>query len=170
MTEPSEPASVEVIGLDHLYVAVSDLSRSVAFYDPVMAALGFKKGDREIAGEPHAHYFNRVLQYTLRPARRQIAHDPYTPGLHHLCFQVRDRAAVDSTAQRLRALDIAVTEASEYPEYSPDYYAIFFRDPDGLRLEIVARTAARDTIAERWSDLEGFLNPVARLREREERG
>src|SRR5881397_461790 len=60
---------MEVIGLDHIYVSVSDFARSEAFYDRVMGTLGFRKGDKPIGGDRHAHYFNRSLQYTIRPAR-----------------------------------------------------------------------------------------------------
>jgi catechol 2,3-dioxygenase-like lactoylglutathione lyase family enzyme len=159
---------MEIRGLDHLYVTVSDFARSERFYDPVMEALGFRKGDAPIAGEPHAHYFNPALQYTIRPARRHTSHDPYAPGLHHVCFQVDDPASVDEAFRRLRALGVEATEPRRYPEYNPDYYATFFSDPDGLRLEIVARTPRREEIARRWGELRVFLNPLAELRAREE--
>ncbi len=158
---------MDVIGLDHLYVTVSDFARAERFYDRVMAALGFRKGDKPIAGDLHAHYFNRVLQYTIRPARSPVAHDPYAPGLHHVCFQVPDAAAVDEAYARLRALGVEATPPRRYPEYNPDYYATFFEDPDGLRLEIVGRTPHREEIARRWGDFRVFLNPVADLRSRE---
>lgn len=132
-----------------------------------MKLLGFRKGDRAIAGEPHAHYFNPALQYTIRPAHTERAHDPYAPGLHHVCLQLRDEPAVDEASRALRALGVPATEPRGYPEYHPDYYATFFSDPDGLRLELVARTPARDEIARRWSDLRTFLNPLADLHERE---
>ena len=82
---------MNVIGLDHLYLTVSDMERSERFYDAVMQRLGFRKGDKVVAGEPHAHYFNRALQITLRPAHTMTPHDPYAPGLHHVCLQVRRR-------------------------------------------------------------------------------
>jgi len=155
------------VRLDHLYVTVSDFQRSERFYDAVMERLGFRKGDTPIAGAPHAHYFTPLMQYTIRPAREGApAHDPYAPGLHHVCFQVRDRAAVDRAFQDLRDLGIAASEPHLYPEYAPDYYATFFTDPDGLRLEIVARRSLRDEIASNWNRFDVFLNPVARLRER----
>ncbi len=51
---------IEVTGIDHLYIAVSDLSRSEAFYDGVMLqALGFRKNTFGVAGDPHIQYFNR---------------------------------------------------------------------------------------------------------------
>src|SRR5213593_1892377 len=117
---------MEVIGLDHIYVSVSDFARSEAFYDRVMGALGFRKGDKRIGGDRHAHYFNRSLQYTIRPARNAPRnHDPYAAGLHHICFQARDRAAVDEAYRRegagrpqalLRELGVEATKPAEYPE------------------------------------------------------
>jgi catechol 2,3-dioxygenase-like lactoylglutathione lyase family enzyme len=115
---------VEVCGIDHIYIAVSDLSRAIAFYDPVMRALGFRKGTKAIAGDPHAHYFNRETQYTIRPAKRPGPHDSYAPGLHHLCFQVPGNTDVDLAVRELRALGVEATEPA-FPEYSPDYYATF---------------------------------------------
>jgi glyoxylase I family protein len=159
---------MEVVALDHVYVSVADLARSEAFYDRLMRFLGFRKGDKAIAGEPHAHYFNRVLQYTIRPARGgRVGHDPYAPGLHHLCFQVADRASVDRVAAELRAWGVDASAPQIYPEYNDDYYATFFSDPDGLRLEVVARSRHRKETAERWDELRTFLNPLQELRARD---
>lgn len=157
---------MEVVGLDHLYLSVSDMARSEAFYDAVMQRLGFRKGDKPIAGEPHAHYFNRSLQLSIRPARGARAHDPYAPGLHHVCLQLATPSDVDEAAAALRALGVEATEPRLYPEYNPDYYATFFSDPDGIRLELVCRTPYRDELARRWDELGVFLNPLAELRSR----
>jgi catechol 2,3-dioxygenase-like lactoylglutathione lyase family enzyme len=129
--------SVEVIGIDHIYLAVRDPRKAEEFYDLLMDILGFRKNQDLVAGEPHVHYFNRQLGFTLRPARGNSPdHDPYAPGLHHLCFRVLDPAAVDRAVAELRAAGIEVTDSQFYPEYAPDYYATFFSDPDGIRLEI----------------------------------
>jgi cupin 2 domain-containing protein len=139
------------------------MARAEAFYDPVMAMLGFKKGTRPIAGDPHIHYFNRITQYTIRPARSDRDPDPYAPGsLHHLCFRVATHAEVDDASRRLHALGIEASAPRIY-EYRPDYYATFFADPDGTRLEIVADTELRRTLRGRWDELEGFEDPVSRL-------
>jgi glyoxylase I family protein len=129
--------AVEVIGIDHIYIAVRDLRRSEEFYDRVMGVLGYRKGASEIAGDPHIHYFNRQFGFSLRPAREGTTdHNPYAPGLHHFCFRVVDERAVNRAATALRAVGVEVTEPRYYPEYAPDYYATFFDDPDGLRLEV----------------------------------
>lgn len=159
---------MEVLGLDHLYVTVADLARSEPFYDRLMAYLGFRKSDKVVGGEPHAHYFNRVLQYSIRPARGgSVGHDPYTPGLHHVCFQVSDRAAVDEVCATLRGWGVEATAPAVYPQYNDDYYATFFADPDGLRLEVVARSRYRKETAERWDEMRVFLNPLVELRARD---
>ena len=151
--------ALEVTALDHVYVAVSDLARSEAFYDGVMRLLDFRKGVRPIAGERHVHYFNRIMQYSLRPARGG-EHDPYRPGLHHLCFRVSSRDDVDAAARGLGQLGIAATPPALYPEYAPDYYATFFGDPDGIRLEIVAHRRMRTIVVEHWERLTEFEDPV----------
>jgi catechol 2,3-dioxygenase-like lactoylglutathione lyase family enzyme len=151
---------VEVTAVDHIYVAVRDLERSLRFYDAVMRLLGFKKGTMPVAGEPHAHYFNRVTQYTIRPARGEDAHDPYRPGLHHLCFRVATPGNVDAAAAALRAIGVDATAPATYPEYAPDYYATFFSDPDGIRLEIVAHRRMRSLVRDHWDELTEFEDPV----------
>jgi catechol 2,3-dioxygenase-like lactoylglutathione lyase family enzyme len=157
------PERVEVVGLDHVYLAVFDMARSEAFYDTVLGVLDFRKGDAPIGGEPHRHYFNKVMQISIRPARGGN-HDPYAPGLHHLCLQVADNTALDKIARLLRAAGIVTTEPALYPQYAEDYYAIFFSDPDGLRLEIVARRARRKQTVARWNDLTSFLNPWSKVK------
>jgi catechol 2,3-dioxygenase-like lactoylglutathione lyase family enzyme len=128
---------VEVIGIDHVYVTVRDLTRASAFYDRVMTVLGYRKLESTIGGDAHVHYTNRHFGFSLRPARPETPdHDPYAPGLHHLCFRVADERAVERAVAELRAAGVAATEARYYPEYAVDYYATFFTDVDGLRLEI----------------------------------
>ena len=142
---------VEVIGIDHVYVTVRDLRRSERFYDLVMPVLGFRKKQGNIGGDPHVHHYNRQFRYSLRPAAGGAPdHDPYAPGLHHFCFRVADEAAVDRAAEALRAAGVDATEPRYYPEYDPDYYATFFPDPDGLRLEITNFRERRRRLMYDW--------------------
>jgi glyoxylase I family protein len=155
--------ALEISALDHVYVAVADIDRSERFYDAVMRVLGFRKGTKAIAGERHLHYFNPVTQYTIRPAKRTAArHDPYAPGLHHVCFRVPTRADVDAAAKALGALGVDATSPKLYPEYADDYYATFFTDPDGIRLELVADRRHRALVREHWNELTEFEDPLAK--------
>jgi catechol 2,3-dioxygenase-like lactoylglutathione lyase family enzyme len=143
----------EVIGIDHIYIAVSDLARSERFYDlALIDALGFRKNRFSLGGEPHVQYFNRHFGFVLRPARVAREHDPYAPGLHHFCLRVDTAADVHDTAERLRALGIDATAAKPYPEYAPDYTATFFDDPDGIRLEVTNYRQERRQRHDRWDE------------------
>lgn len=156
-------AITEVTAVDHIYVAVTDMDRSERFYDTVMKLLGFRKGTTPINNERHLHYFNPVTQYTIRPARSGApAHDPYSPGLHHVCFRVPSRADVDATAQALRAAGVAASDPKLYPEYADDYYATFFSDPDGIRLEVVAHRRLRSLVRDKWHELTEFEDPLTK--------
>ncbi len=154
---------IEVLGIDHIYITVSNLEYSTIFYDKLMQLLSFKKGTNPIGSQPHVHYFNRVIQYTIRPAKPNVVeHDPFVPGLHHICFQVADKHTVDEIAQGLEELGIESSTPRIYTDYGVDYYAIYFKDPDGIELEIVNRTQVRDIISNNWEQLTHFENPLSK--------
>jgi hypothetical protein len=57
--------------------------------------------------------------------------------LHHLALRTRTRADVDEFHRFLLREKLAVLDApAEYPQYGPNYYAVFFADPDGIKLEL----------------------------------
>ena len=60
-------------------------------------------------------------------------------GLHHLAFRAASRAEVDRLHTELRQIGATiVSPPREYPEYTPPgYYAVFFKDLEGIKYEIV---------------------------------
>ncbi|WP_394788710.1 VOC family protein [Rhodoferax sp.] len=141
----------EAIGIDHIYISVSDLARAEPFYDQVLVvALGFRKNTFALSGDPHIQYFNRHFGFVLRPARSAVPHDSYAPGLHHFCLGVDSVEDVHAVADQLRAAGIAASAARLYPEYAPDYCATFFSDPDGIRLEVTNYRQERRDRHDRW--------------------
>lgn len=142
---------IDVIGIDHIYVAVRDLAASERFYDRALVeVLGFRKNAFALGGEPHVQYYNRHFGFVLRPARRAGRHDPYAAGLHHFCLRVDSAADVEAAAQRLRALGIDASAPATYPDYAPDYVATFFEDPDGIRLEVTNYRQERRERHDHW--------------------
>lgn len=141
----------EVIGIDHIYIAVSDLKRSEAFYDRVLLeALGFRKNKFTLGGDPHVQYFNRHFAYVLRPSRIAAAHYSDAPGLHHFCLRVDSVDEVAAVAAQLRSSGIEASEEKRYPEYAPDYWATYFTDPDGIRLEVTNYRLERRERHDNW--------------------
>lgn len=116
-----------------------------------MEVLGFRKSGRFLLGEePHVGYYNRSFGIVLRPARIVADHRPYAPGLHHFCLRVESPDDVRETAERLVAAGIRATPAEKYPEYAHDYMATFFKDPDGIRLEVTNYRQERRERFEGW--------------------
>lgn len=142
----------EVIGIDHIYLTVSSLERSERFYDGLLKdVLGFRRNSFALGDDPHVQYFNRHFGIVLRPARSGAPpHDRGTPGLHHLCLRVNEAADVDRAAKDLVGLGLTITSPRLYPEYAPDYYALFVEDPDGLRLEVTNFREERRQRMESW--------------------
>jgi catechol 2,3-dioxygenase-like lactoylglutathione lyase family enzyme len=150
--QPALPAA-EVIGFDHIYLSVSNLERAERFYDKLMIdTLGFRKNRFTLASDPHLQYYNRHFGLVVRPARSAGPHEPCAPGLHHACLRVDSIAEVQAVARRLQSLGIVATEAALYPDYASDYWATFFTDPDGIRLEVTNFRAERRERMERWAD------------------
>jgi glyoxylase I family protein len=126
----------EITGIDHIYITVSDLTLSEQFYDALMAVLKFRKTRFLLGNEQHIQYYNRHFGFVLRPATSLTTHNPYAPGLHHLCLRVSSAEDISKIVTKLKTKNIACEEPRLYPDYAPDYFAVFLTDPDGIQLEI----------------------------------
>lgn len=144
----------DILGIDHIYITVCDMQKSESFYDAVMEILGFRKSQFQFKGEPHIQYYNRHFGYVLRPAHSKTSHDPYAPGLHHFCLRVEGEAEVIEAAKKLKEKNISVSEPRRYSEYAHDYVAVYFSDPDGLRLEITNYRQERRERHDHWNNTE----------------
>jgi catechol 2,3-dioxygenase-like lactoylglutathione lyase family enzyme len=119
--------------LGHLSFGVGDLAKSAAFYDAIMAALGYAR----------VHTAVNAIGYGLpgttndRLLLIQAAAPVQPPGRgFHLAFAAPSRESVD----RFHAAALACGGMDQgapgpRPRYGPDYYAAFVLDPDGYKLE-----------------------------------
>ena len=128
-------------GLHHLDIVVSSIERSLPFYRDLLGPLGWH-GQGEVEGErgETIYYLSGAdTSLGLREATTpsEGPYDRYRVGLHHIAFEVASRAAVDERAEWLRANDVEIESGPEVYWYLPGYYAVFFYDPDGLKLELV---------------------------------
>ncbi|MDX1382366.1 MAG: VOC family protein [Thermoanaerobaculia bacterium] len=125
----------------HVDLTVTDMSRSLPFYESVLAELGYERLT-EVGGEaPCWGQRDRdggLFGIALQTARSDAPpHDRYAPGLHHLAFHADSRADVDAFHGFLIAIGAEILDAPAEYDYTPGYYAVFFADPDGLKLEVV---------------------------------
>ena len=149
--------------IDHLDLVVTDLERGLSFYTELLRPLGYVR-QSEIEGErgERVVYIGRVGGYgslSLRQAQSDAhatPYDRYAVGIHHICFSAANRAAVDERASWLRENGHTIESGPEEYGYTPGYYAVFFYDPDGIKLEIVHRPRERDLV-NRVAELERRL-------------
>ena len=128
-------------GVHHVDLVVSSIERSLPFYRELLAPLGFHRigeveGER---GETIWYLSGPGSSIGLREAQREREQplDRYEVGLHHLALEASSRGAVDERAAWLRSQGAEIESGPEEYGYSPGYYAVFFFDPDGMKLEIV---------------------------------
>jgi glyoxylase I family protein len=129
--------------LHHLDLNVFELERSRTFYDPLLTQLGYRRVDYSTPGEPEGFDWlapEKLGRFSigLYPASCRAAYSRHSPGIHHIAFAAPTRMAVDDLYQTLVAMDATILDPPhEYPEYEQGYYAVFFLDPDGIKLEYV---------------------------------
>lgn len=132
---------VNVLGVDHLVISVSDLSISRHFYAGLMGFLGFELLDDVGA---MVGWTNGKTRLWIAQADAQGLKHPYRkgdPGFHHYAWQLDGRASVDRLQAWLVANNIEIADPAA--EYYPNYYAVFFYDPDGMKLELMHYGSAR---------------------------
>jgi glyoxylase I family protein len=128
-------------GFHHLDIVVSSIERSLPFYRDLLGPLGWHRlGEVEGERGETIHYLsNPGSSLGLREATTpsEGPYDRYRVGLHHIAFEAPSRGAVNERSEWLRAHEVEIESGPEPYGYLPGYYAVFFYDPDGLKLELV---------------------------------
>jgi glyoxylase I family protein len=133
---------VRSTGVHHVDLVVGSIERSLAFYRELLGPLGYHRIS-EVEGERGETIWYLVGPGTsigLRQAQTDGAaapYDRYRVGLHHLAVEAETRELVDERAAWLRGTGAEIESGPEEYGYLPGYYAVFFHDPDGMKLEIV---------------------------------
>ena len=127
-------------GVHHVDLVVSSIERSLPFYRDLLGPLGWHRVS-EVEGERGETIWSlggRECSIGLREAQSGAGEvDRYAVGLHHLAFEVGSRAVVDERADWLRSTGALLESEPQEYTYIPGYYAVFFYDPDGMKLEIL---------------------------------
>lgn len=133
--------------IHHLDLTVRDPRASRDFYAAVLGFMGYgevadhdRGFDYDLATETG---FCSIGIVKAEGSNADRVHDRYSPGLHHVAWTAQDREDVDRMHELLRAIGATILDApADYPRYGVGYYAVFFADPDGLKLEYVHKPRA----------------------------
>lgn len=135
--------------IDHIQITVKDMNKAIPFYEKFLPLLGFDPKQKG-SGTIDEHEFHVVewkhprLCFAITSPRTVFARETINrrkPGaLHHLAFKASSRGEVDKLHEQLKAIGATiVSPPQEYPEYTPaGYYALYFKDVEGIKYEIVS--------------------------------
>jgi catechol 2,3-dioxygenase-like lactoylglutathione lyase family enzyme len=127
---------MEVNGMAHVILTVSNFEKCRAFYEKLLPFLGMRPvinsdemyycvGGRTAVGIMRSDEQHRSERFVQRRV-----------GLHHLCLRARERADVDEAHRFLQSIGAKIVHTPEDGSWAPGYYSVLFEDPDGIRVEI----------------------------------
>jgi len=124
----------------HLQLNVRDAGVSIPFYHALLEYLEYRVTYSAPGVLGASNHTTDFWIMGVPADRRPYAPHRKDPGLNHVAFRVEARADVDRFHDEFlepRGIKILYGGPRDYPEYRPGYYAVFFEDPDRLKLEVV---------------------------------
>jgi predicted lactoylglutathione lyase len=133
--------------IHHIQITVRDLKNAEPFYDKLMPILGFDIS-RKIKGTVEKHefdvveYIHPLLLFGINSPREPFKNDEIhrrKPGsLHHFAFKAASCEEVDALYLKIKEIGANIVEAPKFfPQHGEFYYALFFKDLEGIKYEIV---------------------------------
>ncbi len=126
--------------LCHLQLNVSDWKKSFPFYTDLLAYFDYAMVSE---GEGYIGLSNGSVDFWVmqtEDAHRETPFHRKNVGLNHLAFKASSKEEVDRFVEEFlkpRNIVTLYDTPKSFPEYTPDYYAVFFEDPDRLKIEVV---------------------------------
>ena len=120
-------------GIAHLQLTVSDMARSIPFYEKLLTSLEMVVLVRQ---KEFFYCIGGRTGVAISPAAASGEQfDQQRVGLHHVCFRARTREDVDAIHQVALELKAKIIRAPREDQWAPGYYSTLFEDPDGIRIE-----------------------------------
>ena len=141
--------------LNHIELRASDLDRSETFYDPVCEYLGYIKHHRMKASILYRRKegIGDLILVRTRKAGAGLEYNREAPGLSHLAWNADSRESVDGLFDILKQMGADILDEPAEMNYSPGYYAVWFQDPDGMKLELAFTPMQNPTIQAEYKRL-----------------
>lgn len=127
---------IEINGIAHVILTVSDWPACRPFYERLLAFLGLS---RVFAGEDMIYYVGGRTAIGVGKCDPAYAGQRFVQnsvGLHHVCLRARSRADIDAVHAFLLSIGAHVVHGPEEGGWAPGYYSVLFEDPVGTRLEV----------------------------------
>jgi catechol 2,3-dioxygenase-like lactoylglutathione lyase family enzyme len=131
--------------LEHLDIYVSDLARSGEFWGSFLKALGYNEFAKSATGWSWTNGESTVFLLQAEPEYLDPPYHRKRVGLNHLAFAVSQKRQVDDLANQLRERSVPLLYGG--PRSGRKTYAVFFEDPDRIKIEVVAPIVSGASLA-----------------------
>jgi catechol 2,3-dioxygenase-like lactoylglutathione lyase family enzyme len=126
---------IEINGVAHVILTVSEWHRCRPFYEALLSFMGLK---RVFGGNDYIYYVGGRTAVGVGPCNAVHAGQRFVQGavgLHHVCFRCRSRMDVDSIYAFAKEQDAKIVRPPEEGPWAPGYYSCLIEDPAGVRIE-----------------------------------
>ena len=127
---------VEVNGIAHIILTVSQFEECQKFYKKLLPFLGLKL---VFDGEDMCYHVGARTAVGIQRCAPEHQDERFIQtrvGLHHFCFRARSTADVDQIYRLLQEMGAKIVTPPEEGPWAPGYYSVLFEDPDGSRIEV----------------------------------
>jgi catechol 2,3-dioxygenase-like lactoylglutathione lyase family enzyme len=129
--------------LHHVEIYVSNLSKSVEFWGWLLPELGYEQYQKWDSGISWKHQETYLVFIQAEERYLDVPYHRCRAGLNHLAFHGNSREHIDKITQALLDKGIQILYNDKHPYAGgKDYYAVFFEDPDRIKVELVAPSRA----------------------------
>ena len=127
---------IDINGMAHVILTVSQYDKAKAFYARLMPALGL---ECVFDGSDMTYFVGARTALGIQPCKSEFAGERFEQGrvgLHHICFRARSREDVDKVDALLREMGAHIVSPAQEGHWAPGYYYVLCEDPDGIRVEV----------------------------------
>ena len=128
--------NVNVNGMAHVILTVSQFNKAKAFYSRLMPALGL---ECVFDGSNMCYFVGARTALGIQPCKPEHAEERFVQGrvgLHHVCFRARAREDVVTVEALLVEMGAHIVTPAQAGPWAPGYFYVLFEDPDGIRVEV----------------------------------
>ncbi|WP_449537990.1 VOC family protein [Ferdinandcohnia sp. Marseille-Q9671] len=125
--------------LHHVEIYVSSLERSKKFWGWLLGELEYKVYQEWDAGISYKYGKTYLVFVQVEDRFADVPYHRCRVGLNHLAFHAKSRDHVDELTEKLTEKGVHILYADKSPYAGgPGYYAVYFEDPDRIKVELVA--------------------------------
>ncbi|MFS1512694.1 VOC family protein [Chengkuizengella sp. SCS-71B] len=125
--------------LHHVEIYVSNLKETISFWDWFLKELGYEVFQKWDAGISLKYQETYIVFVQTEQRFLDVPYHRCRTGLNHLAFHAKSKEHVDEITLKLKEKGIQILYTDKHPYAGgEDYYAVFFEDPDRIKVELVA--------------------------------